>query len=156
MLAYVQDYDEKFPQVRGNGIPHDPGYGWAGSIQPYLRSTQVLHCPLLNDPPARDTSYADYTDYWYNNRLSGVSQAMLNYVSNDISMGDGNDGHDLTDARYSKSQLPPDWITDRGKPSHRHLNGANYAFTDGHIKWLYPTVPTTAAAASSVFTFGVG
>ena len=35
---YVQDYDEKFPPVQ----PNSNAYGWADTLQPYIRNEQVF------------------------------------------------------------------------------------------------------------------
>lgn len=44
MAQYTQDYDEKWPSgTKGvGGVLF--GQGWAGSIQPYLKSTQIFQC----------------------------------------------------------------------------------------------------------------
>ena len=155
MIAYVQDYDEHLPLSRGNGIKGDSGYGWAGSSQSYFKSLAVLHCPTTQSRQQTDTANPQYTDYYYNYRLSGLGEDKLTYVSNTVQAADGSDGVDIADAAYSKPRLPPNWIADTSKPTYRHLGGANYAFADGHIKWLKPTLVTTAAASASVFTFAV-
>lgn len=42
-IQYYQDYDERFPMSKGTG---DGANHWAhGSLQPYLKSKQVLRCP---------------------------------------------------------------------------------------------------------------
>ncbi len=43
LLMYSEDYDESLP----NGI-YQPGLGWMGSCSPYMKNTQVFHCP--DDP----------------------------------------------------------------------------------------------------------
>ena len=94
-----------------------------------------------------------------NTNISGVSEASLNYVSNTFLNGDGdpvndtsaNDGADIGEAGYTRSG-PDNPATLKGG-SNRHLDGANYSFVDGHVKWLKPTIPTYTAASSSVFTF---
>ena len=182
ILAYVQDYDEKFPMVFGdNGGNADPGYGWAGSTQPYLKSVQILQCPSEPNPATAGTYSTDFSDYWFNGCLNtgytpaapgnsetalynancGISTASLNYVSNTFLNGDGN----ITDPGTNDSaaagnalylRFGPDSLTGANAyagGSNRHLDGANYSFVDGHVKWLKPTIPTSAASASSVFTF---
>jgi len=58
-MQYTQDYDERLPygkinDTEGNAIE---GTQWNTSIQPYLKSTQVLRCP--SDAVDRTTSYAE-------------------------------------------------------------------------------------------------
>lgn len=155
MKAYAQDYDEKYPLLRGNAIPNDPGYGWAGAIQSYIKSTQILQCPRDSHSPTNATGSNGFTDYWYNNHLNAAEERYLGYPSNTIMLGDGNDGADVADATYNLASLPPSWVTDPSKPAFRHLDGANYAFADGHVRWLKPVVPVIAPVSNDVFTFAV-
>ena len=175
LIAYVQDYDEKLPIANGDSSGSgtlanaDAGFGWAGSSQSYLKSTQILQCP--SEPTSGNLiNTADFSDYWYNGYLngggaggSGISEASLNYVSNTFLCGDGDPVNDTTavanvaggsgrgTAAYSRVTADNALTPIAG--SNRHLDGANYSFVDGHVKWFKPTVPTTGAASSSVFTF---
>src|SRR5207249_223536 len=79
---YVQDWDEKFPQMRVNAVaaqpPYDAPYGWADAIHPYHRSLQLYQCPSEEDQTKKVNSAAPgFTDYWYNRRLSGVEAKTL-------------------------------------------------------------------------------
>jgi len=65
--------------------------------------------------------------------------------------GEGNDGTDVTDATYSKTSLPPNWLSDRTKPPWRHLGGANYLHADGHVAWLKPNEISTAPGQPHTF-----
>ena len=51
-MQYCQDYDERFPGGLSNGA-WETGYGWAGEIYPYVKSTGVYTCP---DDPIRSAS----------------------------------------------------------------------------------------------------
>ena len=144
IAQYVQDYDELYPRVSvhpvtTNVAPYSRTYGWADALYPYLRSVQVYQCPSDKRPPNRkgDAVKANFTDYWLNTHLSGVSMADISQYATTISLGDGNDGRDMTNARYSKAALPTAWLRDARSPARRHMDvGANYAFLDGHVKWL--------------------
>ncbi len=108
VFQYIQDYDEKFPlAVTGStSVTSTPPVGWADSIQPYLKSTQIFQCPSESTSPssvptAQATSGASYTDYWYNAGLSwnglhtgpqynsSVSQAALLNTTLTLLAGDG-------------------------------------------------------------------
>jgi prepilin-type N-terminal cleavage/methylation domain-containing protein/prepilin-type processing-associated H-X9-DG protein len=100
---YIQDYDERFPLATLTGAST---LGWADSIQPYLKSTQIYQCPSeTNGPsnlPNNATAGLGYTDYWYNSVLSwnnnvttpnfstSVSEAALPYSTLTVMIGDGN------------------------------------------------------------------
>ena len=100
MIQYEQDSDECFVPVLnpvgangnppGNGQPGNP-FGWADIIQPYLKSTGVLHCPddpygvsqdpaqawYMNPAPAGTPNPGPvgtgYTSYFYNALLGTVA-----------------------------------------------------------------------------------
>ena len=102
-----------------------------------------------------DPTKLDYTDYWLNRNLSGVLWKNLAFPERTILLGDGNDGTDATNARYNRSRLPPTWFTAPNSPANRHQGGANYAFTDGHVKMLKPEQITTVLPAPGVYTFAI-
>lgn len=72
-LQYTQDYDERFPQGTATG---NTGRGWAGQVQPYLKSHQILKCPSETNTAtfvaAGQTPPAYNCSYYYNN-FSGVA-----------------------------------------------------------------------------------
>jgi len=82
-----------------------------------------------------------YTDYWMNFNLS----VRKNENSNLILLGDG--GGNGSNARYAMRGFPANWRSMGDEQAkyeiqppwfQRHLGGANYAFADGHVKWLRP------------------
>lgn len=132
---YIRDYDELYPP---DGTTAQDG--WALTVQPYLKSEQALQCPGERTAKPSGATLAarvnipGFTDFYFNYNLgAGFNQSELSYPSNTILSGDGS-GLDLppSGANYSRSLLPP---LDEMGPG-RHLEGANYAFTDGHVKWL--------------------
>ena len=142
VMQYVQDYDEHYPlvNVHDTNISSKRPLGWADALQPYLRSTQIFHCPQNKD--RKETSKPnenDYTDYWFNRNLAGGNSEKIKYGESIFLFGDGNDGTDATNARYSLSSLPSAWRTDKSSPAFRHIESKaslNFAFADGHVKWL--------------------
>ena len=128
---YVQDYDERYPPIDGQtGLAGNPG--WAYATQPYLKSEQIFQCPSDSGPlptaatPDARALEAGYSDYYMNFEIGGQSDAALSYSSNTILNGEGNGN-----ANYSATK------PQAGSPA-RHLEGANYAYADGHVKWSRP------------------
>jgi prepilin-type N-terminal cleavage/methylation domain-containing protein/prepilin-type processing-associated H-X9-DG protein len=146
-LQYLQDYDAQYPPITGSA--DGAFYGWADSYQPYLKNLAIYQCPAeVNTRSGSDPRAKGYTDYWMNARLSGIEAQDVRHRERTLIFGDGNDGTELTNARYAIATLPmrryfidsppAHWLQRRGRPLYSHLEGANYAFADGHVKWLQP------------------
>ncbi|HEX8463636.1 MAG TPA: DUF1559 domain-containing protein [Abditibacterium sp.] len=162
LKQYVQDYDERYPLMIQSiaGAPADAA-GWAIMVQAYLRSSQIFQCPSEPKPPANvDPSLAGYggegyTDYWYNARMSGQSEAAIEYTSSTVMNGDGTS----SGAAYSFNGIEQKRLQSQYNSAYsaiistnirtpamiptttpeafglRHLDGLNYGFADGHAKW---------------------
>lgn len=140
ILQYTQDHGRRFPID-----PQDAGdTGWATAID--INSLDIFRCPSQTD----DTS-AHATDYWLNFQLMGMHDVRLRYPANTILIGDG----DARGANYNlaaepdAASVPPieGWDSAAGYAT-RHSGGANYAFADGHVKWLKASSITVEDAAS--------
>ncbi|BCM93366.1 hypothetical protein IAD21_05257 [Abditibacteriota bacterium] len=135
LLQYTQDYGE-FPAVPGNTAR----FGWVETLRPYLNvqppDQSVLQCPAEANSWQRNPKSRNYTDYWFNAHLSRRNYTTVGEVSRLLIAGDGNDGSDLTDGRYSLSMLPYKWVSHEASPLYSHLGRANYLFADGHAKAL--------------------
>jgi prepilin-type processing-associated H-X9-DG protein/prepilin-type N-terminal cleavage/methylation domain-containing protein len=161
---YINDFDERYPMVvvtRGSskGIPP---YGWADALQPYIKNTQVYQCPSDNTEGDDDPTKPNYCDFWYNANfirkiprgstaiITGANESMLGSSAQTVLAGDGGntngaptgsarynqcgDGTALTAATQTCPVAPAGTAT---LPTAQiHLEGANYAFADGHVKWL--------------------
>ena len=163
VLQYTQDYDESYPlAVTGStSATSQPPVGWADSIQPYLKSTQIYQCPSDSLGPDLDPTTPGYTDYWYNSNMSSAGNALIpNNMSVSIAVlanptltimnGDGesqngtaayrcNGASSTNPTQYNDLNLPVQSTT-QGVVStsavvHRHLDGTNFLFADGHVKW---------------------
>jgi prepilin-type N-terminal cleavage/methylation domain-containing protein/prepilin-type processing-associated H-X9-DG protein len=161
---YTQDYDEKYPVVAVDltSTATAQATGWAIQMQPYLKSTQIFQCPSESTAPAAgvvtagSATYgnAGYSDYWYNSKLQGKSEAAVEYVSLTVLNGDGGNGSaaygfDGTTV-FDTGVVPADAGVLNGRAiatsqdfGLRHLDGLNYAFADGHVKWLKSNTATS-------------
>ena len=158
---YIQDYDEKFPLQVGAGTPN---YGWVDASQPYLKSLQIFQCPSdTGTPNTTDPTAAGYSDYYINAALGdtsasqlsggggiytngGISEAALAASSLTIMLGDGNGSSTQSTARYrtngngtsgdnSVNPYHGAGKVGAGSINPKHLEGSNFAFADGHVKW---------------------
>lgn len=134
---YLQDNNERLPSV-------ETVVGWRNGLSIYLKDDAVFQCPLEKNQDAQTT------DYWFNARLSGVPEAKLDVQALTVMLGDG---YATTDPRVSISQIPESWLFDPKSPARRHLDGANYAFADGHVKWIRPEKITNLKTAENLYTF---
>ena len=152
---YVQDYDERFPNLPLPAPADSPG--WAYAVQPYLKSEQIFQCPSDTAPPAPGADLftragtAGFSDYYMNANLAssagaGVSEASVDYSSNTVMNGEGTSGS----ANFQQQKNP-------SAGQARHLEGANYAYVDGHVKWSRPEkvldgTPATLCGSSGTST----
>jgi len=163
-MQYAQEYDERFPPTKfKNAQPvgtitskgYQP-YGWADAAVIYSKSTQLFQCPVEPQTDAgSDPTKSGYTDYWFNSNLSTTKLQHIANPSRTLMLGDGNDGTELTDARYSLNALPQAWRNTEGSPARRHFDTANYAFADGHVKALRPEAISNLSTRQSKSTFSV-
>jgi prepilin-type N-terminal cleavage/methylation domain-containing protein/prepilin-type processing-associated H-X9-DG protein len=142
MLAYAQDYDERFPRRSGTSFT-DPAlgtfnlrtdgthqHGWATRILPYVKSSQIYRCPSNNwtncginyglcdyafDSTGACVAYFN-TDQPLG-RFARPSESMMMTENNN----GGGDQYVLSTAWYCC--IAP------------HNEGGNMNFVDGHAKW---------------------
>jgi len=164
LKMYTSDFDEMFPPVAvvttsaNTNAPYNNPYGWADAIQGHLKSTQILQCPseanTTHVNPQHVPATADprgFTDYFFNYNVGGQSEGALAVVSNTIMTGCDitgysrlfRDGDNVVNVRDTSDTQPDERaILDTGANNNgaafRHLDGANYSFVDGHVKWLKP------------------
>lgn len=150
---YFQDYDAKFPQSR-QGMS---GRGWADSLDPYIKSGRIYKC-WSSSPGTCDTAPYDdsphVTDYFMNNRVSGLPTRRLASTSLCVVNGEGLPEMTPLTPSHALDSIPAAWVTDLGSPPNRHLQGSNFGFADGHVKWFQSTrLPGTGSAAKGITTF---
>ncbi|HEX9998231.1 MAG TPA: H-X9-DG-CTERM domain-containing protein [Abditibacterium sp.] len=140
---YAQDYDELLPPA-----PNSPQHGVSAILQPYLKSFAIFQCPQeLYSVPDAPFESGDFTDYWFNARFYGLNESKISNLVSGVQWGDGNTGAGEANAAYSLRNLPPTFA-----PATRHMLGANYAFADGHVKWLKPGAVSNVAPPRGVFS----
>ena len=157
VLQYVQDYDESYPPTAiNNSGPYSSSrpFAWCDALQPYLKSTQIYQCPSESTGQGTLVS-GDYTDYFYNSLMSRTNQSVLSETSRTILIGESKSKparaalNGCGSANIAGSAVPmcgPDsrvqTLTNTGggftgdtADVRRHLEGGNWAFADGHVKW---------------------
>ena len=153
IMQYTQDYDETYPLNQVSDTLAEGPYGWADDIQPYVKSTQIFQCPSDSAAPTNDPLTVGYTDYFYNSNLGvgtntatsvaarPVRLAALEYPALTIANGDFPTGNARRWCRGGNTGGLAGLSTDIDVPSSgthastRHLDGANYSYADGHVKW---------------------
>lgn len=150
VAQYNQDNDSMFPPRYNAGAPYvypphtaqNTG-GWPILVEPYIKSEQLFQCPSeITAPGGMQSSTA--IDYFYNYSLGskdngaggemqgGVSEAALQFPVSTILNGDSKT--DVATNTAWNINIDAAQIA----ASKRHLDGANYSFADGHVKWLRP------------------
>jgi len=164
------------------------GRGWAGKVFPYVKSVQVFRCPDDPTPaPNVSYGFNGDLDGLGNNgklassvapastilltEVVNVTADPSNPLENNSAGGHGNDGGS---GWIDQSGPTAYWaggafgsITCVGganfggygpNPTGRHTGGANYAFADGHVKYLRPgsISPGNAAGSSTTDQTGCG
>lgn len=154
MKQYTRDYDERFPLVfadndRSRRFDNVSDLGWAEALYPYIKNYQVYQCPAEpNSADWRDGLRAGYCDFFYNARLAPFREFNIEFYSEVIVYGDhtpGSADNHLSPARG----LDPVAAT-------RHFEGANYAFVDGHVKWIKPSLISQTEASAGRYSLRFG
>ena len=107
MLQYVQDHNEKCPDAAR----------WVDEIMPYIKSEAVFH-----DPAAPD---GEKWSYSLNRNLAGKSLARLQNPASTVLVFESTAGTKNASDAGESVPVPG-----------RHSGGTDYAFADGHVRWL--------------------
>ena len=114
-LGYIQ-----YSQDWDEKMP--PARKWNDVLLPYLKSAEVFDCPSL--AKGKTNGYA------LNAKTSGKSLEVFAAPAQTVAV-------------YETWTLKPNAFGMGENGVYRHLGGANYAYADGHVKWLLKgTVPS--------------
>jgi len=143
-LMYASDYDDRF--MNNNNVAIAPGNGaWAGQIYPYVRNNQIYVCPSATGTGgnASTNPVINPLDYNYNADLqvpTPATQSLVKAPSSCILLHEGS----RVDGTYAWGWGNYNYVANAlstnpnayAKCLKRHNDGCNYAFVDGHAKWL--------------------
>ncbi len=153
-LQYSQDYDERLPPQYWNNRY------WALIVRPYAKNDQMFICPSETGYNAT-TGVGYYGGNTYGLQYSplgvaastnngGVALAQVDSPSMIMMLGDNR-------GVTAGICYPYDDLTPRngyGVPADRHNEGGNWAYVDGHTKWVKPTsVINLGTGRSAVWNF---
>jgi prepilin-type processing-associated H-X9-DG protein len=92
-----------------------PARRWSDVLDPYTNLRELFNCPAL--PTGKTNGYA------FNQNLSQVSESRIKESAATVSI-------------YETSNLGLNVFGPGTGRAYRHMDGANFAFADGHVKWF--------------------
>ncbi len=185
-IMYLQDWDERYGKTHhdlGDGETSKNLYTYYMIYNPYIKNTQVGHCPDLNDTPTIYPFLVTPTD-WLTVRVDyvinglpshGIPSPMISKPAQQIIFAERHAG--LATFDYHPWPCAPDnnweqgymdgslWqLSDPNSDTQvpdplnigRHTSGDNYSFMDGHVKWFrYSQTLDPTKAANDVTNYGM-
>jgi prepilin-type N-terminal cleavage/methylation domain-containing protein/prepilin-type processing-associated H-X9-DG protein len=137
--------------------------GWTEMIQPYVKSTQIFQCPSEKYRSRAAQGLKGngeyFSDYWYyvyfSNTSAGVVGRPLSsvtYPAMTVMIGEGGSKVSgtsafslLNGADSSGGNTTPNTAIINVGELQRHLDGSNFLFADGHVKWFKGESGTTTS-----------
>jgi prepilin-type N-terminal cleavage/methylation domain-containing protein/prepilin-type processing-associated H-X9-DG protein len=166
-MQYAQDYDEKMPfNYNYLDSPANTTLArWQDLLQPYVKSYQLMVCPSYTS--GTTYTFGRNTTLFQATFPNAPAALPIAYGANTVAAGTAPTGFTAAPPILSGSSISLAAIdevattilvmdvnsldverweyTDFGstpRVDKRHLEGANYLFTDGHVKWLKNTSPS--------------
>ncbi|MCD6361535.1 MAG: prepilin-type N-terminal cleavage/methylation domain-containing protein [Armatimonadetes bacterium] len=137
-LQYCQDYDERTVHWHGywdSGEYNPPSVVyWYQRVEPYMKNGQILICPSAGDRalnPGSSPSNSYLCTYAVSNGYPDQALASFDTPANTVM-------HCETQSNnYYRYRLAPnsDYAID-STAIRMHNGGSNFAFVDGHAKWI--------------------
>jgi len=115
--------------IQDNNERYPASSGWQTAIFDYTKSNAILKCPSAAGAGDFDYSYNSNLNNQNENRIENTAATVL-----------------AAEATRSTSAQATATAT-----ASRHFDGSNYAFVDGHVKWIKGTVGNAAADTGSTF-----
>jgi prepilin-type N-terminal cleavage/methylation domain-containing protein/prepilin-type processing-associated H-X9-DG protein len=138
-MQYAQDYDETLMRHFIN--PSSGIYGWVWLLQPYVKNTGIFTCP--SKPSAKwNGSATTFSGFGYgyfacNNVPNGAPSLIARPLAEIKAPADVVMFSDSSSDNYYVIDWDDARVDDNGEvPEARHSEGANFAFVDGHVKWV--------------------
>jgi len=116
--------------IQDNNEKYPAANGWNTAIFDYTKSNAILKCP--------SAAGAGAFDYSYNSLLNNKNENKVD-----------NSALTVLVAEASRNANPQ--ASSTATANSRHFDGANYAFVDGHVKWIKGTVSETASSTNPTF-----
>ena len=172
ILQYTQDYDERMPQMYF-GPNESDCISWRDVVQPYIKSPQVYVCPSASQLNGWTTQSQNYVCSGFTQATAGYGINAAHYESGSPTPPYGQPLAAF--AAPTETILLLDWVGPEGASNdsagslntptptgsntinvnrtlavdtaaRRHLEGANYLWCDGHVKWLNPAKASEPSA----------
>ena len=114
--------------IQDNNERYPASNGWNTAILDYTKSEAILKCPSAAGTGTFDYSYNVLMNAKNENKVANSATTVLVAES----------------SRNSAAQAAAS-----ASARSRHFDGSNYAFVDGHVKWIKGAVPATDTSGNS-------
>lgn len=149
---YVQDYDERTCPAYYYSPSFDTEYAWdfttqydpsfnvvsqtGGLLNPYAKNQQIQQCPSFTGKGyGRPQTGYGYNTLYVGGESSGSALSSINDSAGTVLFADA--GYYDTDGKVAGAnylRAPSESFFNYGKIHYRHLDSANVAYVDGHVK----------------------